>query len=139
MNFSQGYSGTKVQCESCLFPEERHQNSQEWVKFMNFLFWPFLWFGLPGRLLNKGGNQNQGRSQLFPFFFFWFVFLFCGAFAFLVGGGGLLVVPEFPLGMCMFLLLGVLVSFDNLEGTTYPQKNLSAKNNQTNNHNKTMI
>ena len=33
------------------FPEEKHQNSQKWAKFMNFSFWPFLWFGLPGRLL----------------------------------------------------------------------------------------
>ena len=51
MNFSQGHSGTKVQCESCFFPKEKHQNSQEWPKFMNISFWPFLWFGLPGRLL----------------------------------------------------------------------------------------
>ena len=33
------------------FPKEKHQNSQKWAKFMNFSFWPFLWFGLPGRLL----------------------------------------------------------------------------------------
>ena len=52
MNFSQGHSGTKVQCESCLFPKEKHQNSPKWAKFMNFSFWPFLWFGLPGRLLS---------------------------------------------------------------------------------------
>ena len=52
MNFSQGHSGTKVQCESCLFSWGKHQNSQKWAKFMNFLFLPFLWFGLPGRLLN---------------------------------------------------------------------------------------
>ena len=44
MNFSQGHSGTKVQCESCLFPKEKHQNLQKWAKFMNFSFWPFLWF-----------------------------------------------------------------------------------------------
>ena len=36
------------------FPKEKHQNSQKWTKFMNFLFWPFLWFGLPGRLLTHG-------------------------------------------------------------------------------------
>ena len=52
MNFSRGHSRTKVQCESCLFPQgKKHQNSQKWAKFMNFSFWPFLWFGLPGRLL----------------------------------------------------------------------------------------
>ena len=34
------------------FPKEKHQNSQKWVKFMNFSFWPFLFFGLPGRPLN---------------------------------------------------------------------------------------
>ena len=30
------------------------QNSRKWAKFMNFSFWPFFWFGLPGRLLNSG-------------------------------------------------------------------------------------
>ena len=53
MNFSQGRCGTKVQCESCFFRRENntriHQKMGE--KFMNFSFWPFLWFGLPGRLL----------------------------------------------------------------------------------------
>ena len=54
MNFSRGHSGTKVRCESCLFSKEKHQNSQQkWAKFMNFSFWPFLWFGLPGRLPNR--------------------------------------------------------------------------------------
>ena len=62
------------------FPKEKHQNShkmgeihelfflalslivlvflrkntrihKEWAKFMNFSFGPFVWFGLPGRLL----------------------------------------------------------------------------------------
>ena len=59
MNFSQGRSGTKVQCESCLFPKEKHQNSQKWAKFMNFSFWPFLWFGLPGRLLKKTHQHSS--------------------------------------------------------------------------------
>ena len=55
MNFSQGHSGTKVQCVNrACFTKEEHQNSQKWVKFMNFRFWPFLWFGLPGRLPNYG-------------------------------------------------------------------------------------
>ena len=35
------------------FPREKHQNSQKWAKFMNFSFFPFLWFGLPGRLLRS--------------------------------------------------------------------------------------
>ena len=34
-----------------VFLRKKHQNSQKWVKFMNFSLWPFLWFGLPGRLL----------------------------------------------------------------------------------------
>ena len=34
------------------FPKEENQNSQKWAKFMNFSFWPFLLFGLPGRLLS---------------------------------------------------------------------------------------
>ena len=54
MNFSQGHSGTEVQCESYFFPKGKHQNSQKWAKFMNFSFLPFLWFGLPGRLLIQG-------------------------------------------------------------------------------------
>ena len=24
------------------FPQEKHQNSQKWAKFMSFSFWPFL-------------------------------------------------------------------------------------------------
>ena len=35
------------------FAKEKHQNSQKWVKFMNFSFWAFFWFGLPGRLLTS--------------------------------------------------------------------------------------
>ena len=37
-----------------VFPKEKHQNSQKRAKFMNFSFWPFLWSGLPGRLLGEG-------------------------------------------------------------------------------------
>ena len=45
MNFSQGHSGTKVRdVNRACFPKEKHQNSQEWGKFMNFSFGPF--FGL---------------------------------------------------------------------------------------------
>ena len=43
-------SGVAPANRAC-FPTEKHQNSQKWAKFMNFSFWPFLWFGLPGRLL----------------------------------------------------------------------------------------
>ena len=65
MNFSQGRSGTKVRdVNRACFPKEKHQNSQKWAKFMNFSFWPFLWFGLPGRLL----TQNQLFSRLFELF-----------------------------------------------------------------------
>ena len=50
MNFPQGRSGTKVRdVNRACFHEEKHQNSQKWAKFMNFSFWPFLWFCLPGR------------------------------------------------------------------------------------------
>ena len=54
MNFSEGHSGTKVRyVNRACFPKE---NTPEFIKkmgekFMNFSFWPFLWFGLPGRLL----------------------------------------------------------------------------------------
>ena len=44
------------------FPKEKHQNSQKWAKFMNFSFWPFLWFGLLGRLLtHRHSLANFGR------------------------------------------------------------------------------
>ena len=42
------------------FPKEKYQNSQTWAKFMNFSFWPFLWFGLSGRLLTEVRNQGKG-------------------------------------------------------------------------------
>ena len=35
------------------FPKEKKTEFTKMAKFMNFSFWPFLWFGLPGRLLNK--------------------------------------------------------------------------------------
>ena len=63
MNFSQGHSGTKVQCESCLFSQgKKQQNSQKWAKFMNFSFCPFLWFGLPGRLLKNASAELWASS-----------------------------------------------------------------------------
>ena len=57
------------------FPKEKHQNSQKWAKFMNFSFWPFLWFGLPGPLLifSKEFKVSAKRKPLlvwrFPCFF----------------------------------------------------------------------
>ena len=44
------------------FPKKTHQNSQKWAKFMNFSFWPFLWFGLPGRLLIDIAFEQMRRS-----------------------------------------------------------------------------
>ena len=65
MNFSQGHSGTKVRyVNRACFPKEKHQNSQKWAKFMNFSFWPFLWFGLSGRLLKKKDKVKEiGEGQ----------------------------------------------------------------------------
>ena len=63
MNFSQGHSGTKVRdVNRACFPKEKHQNSQKWAKFMNFSFWSFLWFGLPGRLLKKRKIAEEMRN-----------------------------------------------------------------------------
>ena len=50
--FRRGIPEQKLNVNRACFPKERHQNSQKRAKFMNFLFWPFLWFGLLGRLLN---------------------------------------------------------------------------------------
>ena len=50
------------------FPHEKHQNSQKWAKFMNFSFWPCLWFGLPGRLLITSylsRTKNQPKEEVF--------------------------------------------------------------------------
>ena len=64
MNFSQGHSGTKVRfCESCLFSQGKTPEfTQKWAKFMNLSFWPFLWFGLPGRLLSQFLRSAQSES-----------------------------------------------------------------------------
>ena len=60
----------KFDVNRACFPKEKHQNSQKQAKFMNFSFWPFLWFGLPGRLLNKSVslhffeiNSKQFKSR----------------------------------------------------------------------------
>ena len=51
--FAGAFRNKKFNVNRACFPKEKHQNSQKWAKFMNFSFWPFLWFGLPGRLLRK--------------------------------------------------------------------------------------
>ena len=45
------------------FAKEKHQNSQKWAKFMNFSFWPFLWFGLPGRLLINEFKKAKAKAK----------------------------------------------------------------------------
>ena len=49
--FPGGIPEQKFNVNRACFPKEKHQNSPKRAKFMNFSFWPFLWFGLPGRLL----------------------------------------------------------------------------------------
>ena len=65
MNFSQGHSGTKVRyVNRACFPKEKHQNSlKNGAKFMSFLFWPFLWFRLPGRLLSTERERERERER----------------------------------------------------------------------------
>ena len=70
--FRGGIPEQKFNMNRACFPKEMHQNSQKWAKFMNFSFWPFLWFGLPGRLLMKMGKKwpkktkKMGGSPLGP-------------------------------------------------------------------------
>ena len=49
--FRRGIPEQKFNVNRACFPKEKHQNSQQRAKFMNFSFWPFLWFGLLGRLV----------------------------------------------------------------------------------------
>ena len=52
--FAGAFSGTKVEFVILVLVFLRKKTpefSQKWAKFMNFSFWPFLWFGLLGRLL----------------------------------------------------------------------------------------
>ena len=59
MNFSRGgVPEQKFNVNRACFPKEKHQNSQTWAKFINFSFWPFLWFGLPGRLLRESAQSE---------------------------------------------------------------------------------
>ena len=65
MNFPGGIPEQKFNVNRACFPKEKHQNSQKWAKFMNFSFWPFLWFGLPGRLLRQKGLFAKGFRTSF--------------------------------------------------------------------------
>ena len=64
MNFPGGIPEQKFNVNRACFPKEKHQNSQTWVKFMNFSFWRFLWFGLPGRLLRFAQRKTKGGGKL---------------------------------------------------------------------------
>ena len=59
---------TKVRCESLLFSQgQTPELTQKWAKFMNFFsFWPFLWFGLPGRLLTLVRFWHRFAPPLCP-------------------------------------------------------------------------
>ena len=56
MNFSQGHSAEQKFNVSFVLVFLRKKSTRIHTKMgeihMNFSFWPFLWFGLPGRLLN---------------------------------------------------------------------------------------
>ena len=78
--FPGGIPEQKFNVNRACFPKEKHQNSQKWAKFMNFSFWPFLWFGLPGRLLILGRELN-GRGLTVQMVCSNFLLLiFCGEF-----------------------------------------------------------
>ena len=58
-------SGTKVRyVNRACFPKEKHKiiHRQMGEIFMNFSFWPFIWFGLPGRLLTKGPFRTENTA-----------------------------------------------------------------------------
>ena len=50
------------------FPKEKHQNSQKNGREIheNFSFWPFLWFGLPGRLSRELMHFRFFGRLVFP-------------------------------------------------------------------------
>ena len=62
MNFSQGHSGTKVRdVNRACFPRKNTRIHKKMGGIhMNFSFWPFLWFGLPGRLLKIFRKRGSG-------------------------------------------------------------------------------
>ena len=61
--FAGAFRNKKFNVNRACFPKEKHQNSQKWAKFMNFSFWPFLWFGLPGRLLIIARSSQRRRND----------------------------------------------------------------------------
>ena len=61
--FYRGIPEQKFNVNRACFPEEKLQNSEKWVKFMNFSFWHFLWFGLPGRLLIAKSGEIVSIAQ----------------------------------------------------------------------------
>ena len=80
--FRGGVPEQKFNVNRACFPKEKHQNSQKWAKFMNFSFWPFLWFGLPGRLLininflvrlllGRPGEYLVDKPRFSPYFTQW--------------------------------------------------------------------
>ena len=48
---------------SCFLLKDKHQNSQKWAKFMNFSFWPFLWFGFAGATPDNRTNSTKDFSE----------------------------------------------------------------------------
>ena len=63
MNFSQGHSGTKVQCESCLFSQGKTPEFTKMGEIHELFILALFWFGLPGRLLS-GFSENSRRLWL---------------------------------------------------------------------------
>ena len=65
MNFPRGKLEPKFDVNHARFPKEKHQNSPKWAKLMNFLFWPFLWFGLRRVTPNflSFHTKNRGRKK----------------------------------------------------------------------------
>ena len=63
MNFSRAFRNKCSVWIELVFLRKKHQNSQEWAKFMNLSFWPFLWFGLPGRLLTCSGIHDRKKCS----------------------------------------------------------------------------
>ena len=59
MNFPRGILEQKFNVNRACFPKGKYQNSRKWAKFMNFSFWPFLWFCFPGRLLMGAYQQYK--------------------------------------------------------------------------------
>ena len=56
--FARAFRNKNSICESCLFWIHKKK-----AKFMNFSFWPFLWFGLPGRLLTGHGAPKEFEDK----------------------------------------------------------------------------